>query len=174
MIKYVFREGVPLVGFKEKDRAEPQRIGEAIEKARASTPPGSDVRELLERQARSKRHAFHRHLEWDDQICGVRYRMEQINDLIRLVAIEDEHGEQQPAFISIVATGTPRAFYTPSDVATSESLQIAALNAAERDLAAFERRHRWLEDICQGVAELRRKVAERRKRSMEVHAATAA
>jgi hypothetical protein len=164
MIRYVFRDEIPLVGFKNKKEADPQRIGEAIEKARKATAPGKDVRVLLEKQARSRRHALHKHLEWDDEVCGVKYRMEQINDLIRIIAIEDEDTrEQTPAFISVTATPAPRAFYSPREIEISLELQIAALRSAERDLEAFERRHRWLTDICEGVAELRERIAKKRK-----------
>jgi hypothetical protein len=162
LIKYVFRESVPHVGFRNKEKANPQRIGEAIEKARKAVRPGEDVRAYLEQKARDKRHAMHPLLEWDDAVCGVKYRMEQINDLIRIIAVEDDAGEQTPAFISVVASPAPRAFYTPQEIMTSRDLQYAALRDAERDLLAFERRYRWMTDICSEVAEIRRKIRERR------------
>jgi hypothetical protein len=160
MVAYVFRDGVII---QNRKLADPQKIGEAIDEARRKTPIDGDVREVLVKAARARRHALHNHLEWDDAIAGHRYRLEQINDLIRITCVIDEGGEPRPAFISVVSNGSHRAFYSPAEIENSQKLQTAALLAAERDLESFERRHRWLADICSAVAALRGEVRARRE-----------
>jgi hypothetical protein len=167
--KYVFRDGVPVVGFLRKEEANPQKLGEAFDKARKEAQKsGQDVRALIEEQARSKRHPYHKHLEWDDEVCGVKYRMEQIAGIGGLIAIVDEESQEElPAFISVTTSKAPRQFYMPQEISGSKDLQQAALAQAIRDLEAFERRFRWMADVCRDVAEIRRRMEERRHELMD-------
>lgn len=160
MIRYVFRDG-PLV-IRNAKKADPQKIGEAIAKARQEAGSG-DVRETVIAHARSTRHPIHKHLEWDDALAGHKYRLEQVNDLIRIISVIDDDGKTEPAFISIVQAKGRRQFWTPDEVRSSVDLQTATLLAAERDLLAFEKRYRTLSDICEDVREIREKVRARRE-----------
>lgn len=162
MIKYVFRDG-PLI-IKQASKANPQKIGEAIARARARTAAGGDVRKVLEDDARNRRHPMHRHLEWDDAVAAQQHRLAQIGDLIRVIAVENEDtGRPEPAFISLTPHRGRRGFWTPEEIRSSGELQTAALLAAERDLEAFERRHRALTDICENVRAVREQVRARRE-----------
>lgn len=160
MPTYSFRDGPVII--RNAKKANAQQIGEAIEKARKEAAEGSDIRERLADDARNRRHPIHQHLEWNDAVAGHKYRLEQINDLIRVIQVQDDSTDDpRPAFISLRPNQDRRSFYTPNEIHSSADLQMAALRAADRDLEAFQRRHRVLSDICDDVDDVRRKLRER-------------
>ena len=160
MTRYTFTDGPVFVNRKTAD---PQKIGEALEKARKETPDGGDMRLTALEHARKRGHALHRHLEWDDAVAGHKWRLHQISLLICAIRVEDEEsGEQKPAFISVTPSDGRRHFATPTEIVGSLEMQLAMLKAAERDLQQWQQRYRTLSDLCEGIEATRRKIAERR------------
>lgn len=159
MISYVFKDGP--VTIKNAKRADPQKIGTALaqiseqQKGRL-TPPA------VVEAARNNRHPLHRFFEWDDKIAAESFRLDQARALIRSVAIVgDGEAEPAPAYLSVADKGGT-SYRTLADVMDSADLQNTVLVAAERDLAAFEKRYRTLADICQIIRDAREKIATRR------------
>jgi hypothetical protein len=159
MISYVFKDGP--VTIKNAAKADPQKVGAALaqiaEQQRGRlTPPA-----VIE-AARNNRHPLHRFFEWDDAVAAESYRLDQARTLIRCVKIvSDDHAEPAPAFLSISDKGGT-SYRTLQDVMDSADLQNHVLVAAERDLAAFEKRYRSLSDICDIIRDAREKIAARR------------
>lgn len=161
MVQYAFREDGPVI-VKNRAKADPQKIGEALDKARKATPVGGDMRETVIEVARNKRDYLNRFFEWDDAKAGHEYRLIQVNQLICSIRTHDEEtGEHRPAFVSLTPDRGHRGFHTADEIVSNADLQAATLRAADRDLAAFQRRHRALSDLCQDAAAMREKIADR-------------
>jgi hypothetical protein len=172
MIRYVFTDGPAYI--QNRADADPQRIGEALDKARRDTPEGGDMRETAIQQARNRRNPLHRHLEWRDDVAAHEYRKHQINLLICAIRVESDSGELMPAFISVTPADGAKRFATPTEVVGSYELQVALLRAAERDLEAWTRRYRTLRDVCAIVNEARQTIAAQRAAAEEGRSASAA
>lgn len=161
MVEYVFKDGP--VTIKNAKKADPQKIGTALAKI-AEQQKGRLTPPAVVEAARDTRNPLHKHFEWDDALAAQSYRLDQARMLIRSVAlVGDGDSEPAPAFLSISDKGGT-AYRTMADVLDSADLQSAVLAAAERDLAAFEKRYRQLQDICEIVSAAREKIASRRNK----------
>lgn len=161
MVSYVFKDGP--VTIKNAKRANPQTIGAALAQI-AEQQKGRLTPPAVVEAARNNRHPLHKFFEWNDAIAAESYRLDQARTLIRSVALVGDGDEDaKPAFLSIADKGGTS--YRPvQDVMDSADLQSAVLAAAERDLAAFEKRYRALGDICDLIRDAREKVANRRNK----------
>lgn len=161
-IRYVFKEGEPLT-FQGGDKANPQKIGEALAKI-ADSSGGHLIPNAVVRAAKNDDHPLHKHFEWRDGVAAEKYRLDQARALIRCVHVVSDKTEvgSVRAFLSIKGKSGV-SYRTIDDVLTSADLQARVLAAAERDLLAFETRYRSLEDVCELLREVRTKIAEKRK-----------
>lgn len=157
MPRYTFREA-PLALKNVRD-ADPQRVGEALEKIAAENggdlTPGAVVA-----AARAPRHTLHRFFEWDDRAAADAHRLNQARAVIRSIRVEDAVSEPVQAFISI-SDREGVSYRAVADVMNSADLQRRVLVAAERDLAAFEARYRSLASVCEIVRQARAALNER-------------
>lgn len=171
MIQYIFREDEPL-RIKAAGKADPQVIGEALAEITGQNE-GRLTPEAVVSAARSSNHPLHPHFEWDDSAAAEMYRQEQARNIIRIVRVVDDEGKD----------GTSRAYHSISDkggvayrsiteIRSSIDLQMAMLRQADRDLDAFQRRFKELIDVCDLVAQARKKV-EARMQKFETRAAAA-
>ena len=159
MVQYVFRDRPVTI----KGKADAQKIGEALDKVKKATPGRCNARTFYN-AARDKSNYLHRHLEWSDKVCGDKYRLEQIRELIRCIDIVDEtskESKQLPAFISLIERNG-RQYRTAAEVMDSVELQALVLKQAEADLLSYERRLQSFAEICDALRAAREKVAERR------------
>lgn len=161
MVEYIFRDGP--VTIKNAKKADPQKIGTALAKI-AEQQKGRLTPPAVVEAARDARNPLHKHFEWRDDIAAQAYRLDQARMLIRSVAlVGDGESEPAPAYLSIADKGGT-SYRALADVLDSADLQSAVLAAAERDLAAFEKRYRQLADICEIISDARAKVAARRSK----------
>jgi hypothetical protein len=165
-MKYSFRED-EILTIKAKDKADPQKIGQALEliseKAGGKLTPPAVVE-----AARDKRSVLHKHFEWDDARAAESFRLDQARTLIRAIHLEntDASNGYARAFLSVrEKTGT--SYRSLGEVLKSTDLQMSVLEAAERDLLAFEARYKSLQDICNIVRGAREKVSARRRSKNE-------
>jgi hypothetical protein len=163
MIKYVFREDEPL-RIKAAEKADPQAIGEALEKIAAGNDGNLTPRQVVD-AARNQRHVLHRHFEWDDAVAAESFRLEQARNLIRIVRVEDVETQEGStrAFLSIGGKAG-RSYHPVAEVKRSADLQAAVLQQADRDLEAFQRRYRELVDVCKVVRQAQEKLRGKRAR----------
>jgi len=161
VIRYVFNDDQPLALKNAKD-ADPQKIGVALSEIAAVSGGHLKPAAVVE-AARAPRHVLHKHFEWKDSVAAERYREQQARQIIRSVRIvnDDDETKPQAAYLSISDKGG--VSYRPLEaVINSVDLQLQVLKQAERDLDAFERRYRDLNDICDLVKIAREKAAARR------------
>lgn len=157
---YTFKTDSPLT-IRSAKNADPQRIGEALE-AIAKANGGEIIPAAVVESARAQRHPLHRHFEWDDAVAAESFRLDQARSLIRAIHIVDDKKQEPPrAFLSIADKGGT-SYRRLEDVQDSARLQALVLEAAERDLKAFEIRYRELGEICDVIRGAREKIAKRR------------
>lgn len=158
-MEYIFKDGP--VTIKNAKKANPQTIGSALAQI-AQQQKGRLTPPAVVEAARNNRHPLHKFFEWDDAVAAESYRLDQARTLIRSVRIVGEgDADPAPAFLSISDKGGT-SYRTLADVMDSADLQNTVLLAAERDLAAFEKRYRTLADICEIIRDAREKIAARR------------
>lgn len=161
MIKYVFAPE-KVLAIKGADKADPQKIGEALA-AISAKADGHLLPNAIVEAASNNRHILHKHFEWDDGEAAKQWRIEQARSLVQSIHVETAETESgvSRAFVSIrEKDGT--SYRSIGDVLQSADLQSKVLAAAERDLLAFEARYRSLEDICEMIRTARTKIALRR------------
>lgn len=160
MIKYVFKEAP--ITIKSADKADPQKIGEALAKIAADGNGELTPRAVVE-IARNPRHIMHRHFEWDDQKAAEAYRVDQARLVIRSIHVEDGDSADGHvvAFISISDKGGT-SYRTIAAVKNSADLQARVLAQAERDLEAFQRRYHALEEVCQIIRDAQAAIQQKR------------
>lgn len=160
-IRYVFRE--PTIFHNSKD-ADPDVIGQELTRIKDANK-GRLLPQTVVDEARNRRNPLHRHFEWNDKTAAEAYRLDQARSLIRIIQIEDTDSDAAPrrAFVSVNDDG--KAYRSVAEVLSSESLQLAVLVSAEKELRAFEARYNELLDICELVREARARLRQRIQRT---------
>ena len=163
MIRYVFKDE-PL-RIKASGEADPQRIGETLASIQA-THSGRLSPEDVVQEAADPENPLHPHFEWDDAAAAYKYRLDQAREIIRITRVDNGEGKSGRAFHSIKdPSGGGVAYRSSDEVKSSTQLQLALLQQAERDLAAFERRYSELADVCETVKVARQQVANKRQQT---------
>ena len=160
-IKYVFAEG-EILAIKAADKANPQIIGEELEKI-AQKAGGHLTPPAVVEAAKDRKNPLHRHFEWDDRKAAENYRLDQARQIVRCIHVENAEAENgaSRAFLS-VREKDGVSYRSFGDVLASADLQAKVLAAAERDLLAFEARYRNLEDVCSLIRQARQQISARR------------
>ena len=149
MIKYVFKDD--WVALKNATKADPQKLGEELEKISSQHSGRLEPRYVVE-AAKNRKSPLHHHFTWDVQQAAEERWLDQARSIIRAIRVaDDEGGEDKPAFISITDKSDGTAYRRVGDIADSRALQLALLVQAESELAAFRRRYAMLKDVCQHV-----------------------
>ena len=156
-LRYVFRE--PTIFHNNKD-ADPDVIGQELTRIKDANNGRLTPQAVVE-EARNRRNPLHRHFEWNDKTAAEAYRLDQARSLIRIVQIEDTDRDVPPrrAFVSVNDDG--KSYRGIAEVLSSQSLQLAVLVSAERELRAFEARYNELLDICELVRDARSRLRQR-------------
>jgi hypothetical protein len=165
-MKYSFKEGEVLT-IKAKDKADPQKIGKALETITANAG-GRLMPADVVRAARDHKNVLHKHFEWDNELAAEQHRLDQARSLIRSIHVENVEAPSGYArgFLS-VRDESGVSYRTVTEVLGSADLQRSVLEQAERDLIAFETRYLALVDICEMVSQVRAKISQRRKSKHE-------
>jgi hypothetical protein len=169
MATYAFRAEPVL--FHNARRADPQKIGEALEEIAAAndqrlTPP------LMVAAARDRRNYLHRHFEWNNQKAAEAHRLNQARQIVHCLRVVDDDAPAMPqiAFLS-VAPGDGAGFTYASREAVKGSafFQRLVLERAEKDLESWERRYSELAEICTEIRRLRGSISARRAALLSEH-----
>ena len=162
-MKYLFKED--FIAIQNAKNADPQKIGEALEKITAAHGGYLEPLSVVD-AARDKKSVLHAHFEWDDALAANKFRLDQARALIRSIRVEDsdtDDGHIQ-AFVSVAERGG--VAYRPIDaIRTSADLQAKVLAQAERDLDAWQKRYRSLQDVCAIVQKAQELVKRKRKQT---------
>jgi hypothetical protein len=151
MAKYEFE---PNAIFHQRDKADPNEIGNALEDIARNHDNRLRPEDVLN-EARKRNHPLHRHFIWDNDKAAELYRIDQARALIRsvkIIAAEEVNQAAGRAYHSIQDNG--RSYRSASEIKSSVSLQLSLYLAALRDLKAWEKRYRSIAHICElvGVA----------------------
>lgn len=168
MIRYVFKDE-PL-RIKGAKHADPQKIGEAL--AIIAAGAGGDFTPVaVVDAARDPASPLNPHFEWDDSVAAEKFRLDQAREIVRCVRVADieANGEPARAFVSISDHGT--SYRTIQEIKGNAALQTKMLEAAERDLEAFQARYRSLRDVCAIVETAKEAVRARRGKNNETRVA---
>lgn len=123
----------------------------AIRTARGELTPRTVLAE-----ATREDHPLHDHFEWNDEVAGHKYRLDQARSLIRSVRVtykpHDEMGQPETgrAFIS-VPRPTGRSYEPVEEVAENAFLTQLALQEMERDWRTLQRRWGRFEEFSRLV-----------------------
>lgn len=161
MAKYTF-DPDRVLSIKSAAKADPQKIGEALEKISA-TAGGHLTPEAVVIAAKDRKSVLHKHFEWNDEKAAEAYRVDQARSLVRCIHIDGQDTENgiARAFMSIrEKSGT--SYRGLSDILGSADLQARILAQAERDLLAWENRYKQIEDVCALIREARKRLSARR------------
>ena len=158
MIKYTFRED-DIVAIKNANRADPQRIGEALQKI-SEQNDGRLTPEQVVAAAKSNRHPLHKHLEWNDERAAHSWRLQQARQIINIVMVDTEDGETERAFISVNEKGRGRAYRDSITIKGDATLQLEVMRQAITDLKAFQTRYREMDHICDKIAIIEQDIQE--------------
>ena len=171
MIRYVFNDDPLPLMFKNADKANPQVIGEIIEKI-GQANDGETKPQAVVDKARVRNNPLHKHFEWDDAIAGAKYRLNEARMIIRCIMVVDKRTESGTAraFMSIKDTDRGGVSYRHiEEVMGSAELTLAVMIKADKELEAFMARYRQLQDICDIIQDARDKIKVRRE-EVEAHA----
>lgn len=135
-----------------------QVAGEVCE--RLSAEGRLTPRELVD-ESRDEGAPLHKAFEWDDAKAADAYRMSQASYIIRSVElVREDVSEPVRAFVSVSVTDDGARCYqsiepTLREAATRE----AVLEEARRELDAFKRKYRGLEELAAVIAAIEQALA---------------
>lgn len=135
-----------------------QVAGEVCE--RLSAEGRLTPRELVD-ESRDEGAPLHKAFEWDDAKAADAYRMSQASYIIRSVElVREDVSEPVRAFVSVCVTDDGARCYqsiepTLREAATRE----AVLEEARRELDAFKRKYRGLEELAAVIAAIEQALA---------------
>lgn len=116
-------------------------------------------RPLLVEVAAATTHPLHRYFEWNDEIAGHHFRLEQAGRLIRSFRIIREKSDGSKvgarAFYSVQRPDLAQRVYEPSDSVASDPVLTALVRAdMKRDILALKRRYAQFEAFVPLIQEL--------------------
>jgi hypothetical protein len=165
--RFVFDEEAART-IKNHRKLKPEAVGNALERLRQENKGRLHPGDVVE-DAQNRRSPLHPAFEWEEAVAANKYRLDQARALIRsLQVVEvsnkgDEIGKPRRAFISVHdKIGT--SYRGLDEILDSSSLQMAVLQAAERDLKAFQDRYEELSEICDLIRVARERLQERRRK----------
>jgi hypothetical protein len=156
-------------GLKNWDKADPQKLGEALHKITDAKKGRLRKQDIVD-AARSKKSPINIHFEWDNLIAGEAWRREQAGELLRvIVRIHDDQTNEPPrrAFYSI-RDKFGFAYRAVDSILNSNDLQIALMESALQDLKAWENRYREIIDLC-GATQEREELTRKIQDLIEAH-----
>lgn len=129
---------------------DPQTSGERLESLRKKND-GRLTPEVIVADAEEDASPLHPAFEWDDTVAAHSFRLDQARHLSRsIVIIRDAQPDAKPirAFVNICHDGDDENSYTSIEVAMAdESLRKQVLNAAMKELKAFQNKYREYEEL---------------------------
>lgn len=147
--------------FLNADKANPQKIGEALDAIRRRNDGRLQPPDVVE-AAKAKNSPLYRHFQWDVHKAAHAHWVDQARDIIRSIVVVEVDRPPAPAFISVNHPKEGRSYRSAEDVVMSRELSTLVLRQAERDLEAFEKRYAELAEICQIVRTARDRTRQRR------------
>lgn len=133
---------------KDGSDADPQKIGDEIERVKQKNGGSLTPRQLWESQ-KGSRAKLHKHFEWDDEVCGEKYRDQQARTMIQSIKVvyANEAGEDREvrAFSSVKdeANKGRRVYISTEEALSNTQTRDQVLQAAINGLISWRRK--WTE-----------------------------
>lgn len=133
------------------NQPEPSLIEAALRQIRADND-GILTAKAIVNASRPDSALLHVKFEWDNDVAGERYRLQQARQLVRVVrqGYIDKRGDPQRirVFHSLPAAGSPtgRAYVTLEELQASEVMSAQLLRQMETDWRSLRRRYGQYED----------------------------
>lgn len=109
---------------------------------------GSLSKHTLINEAKPKKSRLHSMFEWNDKVCGIKYRLEQAEYMIRAfeVIVEDkDNGETRKVrYLSPVVMNEEQVFVPTLKALRSKDLRSQVLDRAWSELSSFMEKYRNL------------------------------
>jgi len=131
---------------KNRNQLDPSRVGPELQR--------HPTNETALEAAKSNRNVLHRHMEWDDAVCGVAHRLGQIAALRSCIRLYDEATDEvHRAFISLTDGDDPHRarYYSRQQVLDSVEIQRQVLRKWIARFAQIEDDLREMEDLCEAA-----------------------
>lgn len=112
---------------------------------------GALTPQLVVDTARDPGHPLHARFEWDDQVAGEKWRLEQASQLLRVVKLPPAPGrpEDLRAFVAVKGRDTHRADYVPTEEALSDDFaRTLVLRDMEREWRLLKRRYQHMREFA--------------------------
>jgi hypothetical protein len=156
--------------FKNQHLADPQVIGEALEKIRKAHGDELEKRDVVQEVREAVRtdrpHPLRQHFTEDLEEAAYLRWLDEAGDLIASLLVIDEGSNEEPRIAYYSASSQKedvdrRVYHARDAIDNSRTLQRLVLEQAERDLLAWERRYSELADLCREIQAVRTRVHAR-------------
>lgn len=149
-IRYEFTDDRTPLGFKNADKADPQKIGEALAGIVVEKGGYVNAEDVIAAAAADRRHYLRQFITWSDKDAAKAHRLNEARAIIRsveIVEVDAPNDTRRRAFISL--TADRQRSYRPVQIIEADvRLQLAVMQDAIRYLRSFRRRYRQMADIC--------------------------
>ena len=146
--------------FKNAKKADPQVIGEALEKIRTSHGDRLKPEDVVA-AARPKSNPLHKHFEWDDSKAAEAHRANQARAIIRVVRIAARSNvDISPRAFMSVHDEQGRAYRSAGEIGRTLSMQLDLQKQALRELKGIRNRLRDLDSVCEHLDVATRRLEE--------------
>lgn len=150
-IRYEFTDDRTPLGFKNANKADPQKIGEALDGIVVEKGGYVDAEDVVAAAAADRRHYLRQFFTWDDKTAAKAHRLNEARAIIRsveIIEVDAPNDTRRRAFISL--TADRRRSYRPVQVIMADArLQLIVMEEALRYLRSGRRRFRDLQDVCE-------------------------
>ena len=98
--------------------------------------------------------ALHSEFEWDDKVAAESYREVQASKLIRSICVVESDSSQSPEPVRAYVTVEPHRYEPIQAVMEVEDKRGVLLKQALRDMQAFERKYRQLQEMAAVIKQM--------------------
>lgn len=98
--------------------------------------------------------ALHSEFEWDDKIAAESYREVQASKLIRSICVVESDSSQSPEPVRAYVTVEPHRYEPIHAVMEVKDKRCALIQQALRDMQAFERKYRQLQEMTAVIKQM--------------------
>jgi len=154
--QWTVHQNSALRNVKNRTQLDPSRVGPELQR--------HPTNETALEAAKSNRNPLHRHLEWDDAVCGVAHRLGQIAALRSCIRLYDEETDEvHRAFISLTDDeDRHRArYYSRQQVLDSIEIQRQVLRKWITRFEAIQSDLSEMEDLCQAAKDFGQRLRDR-------------
>ena len=116
--------------------------------------------------AKSPKSPLHKFFEWDDSLAAQKYRLHQARNLILSIKFENENGEAQRVFESVMIKNQ-RQYVAIETIESSQALVDQVIEAAFKELRYWSAKHQQYKKVFGGIFDAIDKTEDAYRRNSE-------